>query len=49
MICPECKRGLVERVTLNAQQVPEVVEWIVCPACLGTGVYDKCYDHGFKR
>ena len=49
MICPECKRGLVEQVTLNAEQVPEAVEWIACPACLGTGVYHKSYDHGFKR
>ena len=39
MVCPECERGMIEKVTINAQLVPVAIEWITCPTCHGTGIY----------
>ena len=45
MICPDCERGILEKVTLNAQRAPVAIEWIACPTCRGTGIYHKRFKN----
>ena len=48
MVCPECERGMMEKVTMNAQRVAVAIEWIACPTCHGTGIYHKSVSRRFK-
>ena len=48
MVCPECKTGMIEKVTMNAQRVAVAIEWIACPTCHGTGIYHESVNHRFK-
>ena len=48
MVCPKCERGMMEKVTMNAQRVAVAIEWLACPTCHGTGIYHESASHRFK-
>ena len=40
MICPECRKGIVERLKQGARGGQ--IEWIPCPRCQGSGIAYCC-------